>query len=227
MTAAVSNVVALQRGSYDPSARPTPTAEQYAAFNAIFEHFNVELFGGEMPPVMLAFAKHGRSRGYYIHERWHRRDAEGFRVSEIALSPDHLGRKEREVASTIVHEMVHLWQYVQGTPSRRGYHNAQWAERMETLGLMPSNTGEVGGKRTGQKVTHYIIEGGAFARAFEKLDRAGLLPFIAGECPAGGGPKKPSDKSKTKYGCAVCGLNAWARPDANIFHCDVAMIAAN
>jgi hypothetical protein len=37
---------------------------------------------------------------------------------------------------------------------------------MERVGLMPSSTGEPGGKRTGQKVSHYILADGPFARAF-------------------------------------------------------------
>lgn len=33
---------------------------------------------------------------------------------------------------------------------------------MESIGLMPSDTGEPGGKRTGQRMSDYPIEGGAF-----------------------------------------------------------------
>lgn len=44
---------------------------------------------------------------------------------------------------TIVHEMVHLWQYEFGKPSHRTYHNKE-ADKM-AIGLMPSNT-DLGGK---------------------------------------------------------------------------------
>jgi hypothetical protein len=37
---------------------------------------------------------------------------------------------------------------------------------MERIGLMPSATGAPGGRRTGQRMTHYIIRGGLFDRAF-------------------------------------------------------------
>jgi hypothetical protein len=63
--------------------------------------------------------------------------------------------------------MVHLEQHHFGKASRNGYHNKQWAAWMERIGLMPSNTGEPGGKRTGQRMSHYILPDGAFARAFK------------------------------------------------------------
>ena len=199
-------------GPYDPAQAPTEA--QYPAFSAAFEHFNCDLFAGVLPPAMLAFAKHPRSLGYYIPDRWHRPDDEKH-VGEIALNPEHLASDERDVASTIVHEMVHLWQFAFGNPSRRGHHNAEWASRMDAIGLMPSHTGEPGGRRTGQRMTHYVIEGGAFARAYGKLVKGSLLPFVAGSPVAKGKleSKKP-DASKTKYTCASCGLNAWAKPNA-------------
>lgn len=40
---------------------------------------------------------------------------------------------------------------------------------MESLGLMPSATAAPRGKRTGDRMSHYIIEGGPFARAFAEM----------------------------------------------------------
>ena len=33
---------------------------------------------------------------------------------------------------------------------------------MEAIGLMPSHSGKPGGKRTGQQMTHYILDGGSY-----------------------------------------------------------------
>ncbi|MCF8884135.1 SprT-like domain-containing protein, partial [Erythrobacter sp. SN021] len=82
-------------------------------------------------------------------------------TDEIALNPAHFAnRKPREVLSTIAHEMVHLWQHHYGSPPRKGYHDKQWAAKMHEIGLIPTDTGEIGGKETGQKVTHLIEENG-------------------------------------------------------------------
>jgi hypothetical protein len=89
---------------------------------------------------------------------------------EMALNPSHFRtRTIEDVLSTLVHEMAHLWQHHYGKPSRPGYHNAQWANRMRTLGLIPSSTNQPGGKETGQKMGHYIAEHGAFATAVAAL----------------------------------------------------------
>ena len=68
-----------------------------------------------------------------------------------------MNRDDIEWHSTLVHEMCHLWQEDFGKPSRGGYHNRQWADKMIQVGLMPTDTGEPGGQLTGQRVTHYII----------------------------------------------------------------------
>ena len=70
--------------------------------------------------------------------------------------------------------MVHLWQHHFGKPSRAGYHNKEWAEKMHAVGLHPSDTGQPGGKETGQQMTHYIAPGGPFQAAFADLDAEGF-----------------------------------------------------
>ena len=67
-----------------------------------------------------------------------------------------------------------------GAPTRSGYHNREWAARMETLGLIPSDTGRPGGKRTGQSMGHYVSDGGPFEQAAKLLRGSGWeVPVIA------------------------------------------------
>ena len=40
-----------------------------------------------------------------------------------------------------------------GQAAARGYHNKEWAAKMKAIGLMPSNSGAVGGKETGQQMS--------------------------------------------------------------------------
>jgi hypothetical protein len=197
-------------GSYDPNAQG-PTEEQYAAYQSAYDHFNAALFAGRLPPVVLTLAKRRGAYGYYAPDRWGK-DAEGQQLGEIALNPEYLrARDARSSASTLVHEMVHHWQALFAKPGRRGYHNAQWAAEMERVGLMPSNTGEPGGKRTGQRVTHYVVPNGEFATAFEQLAVASLLPFSAcdGLVLKKRG-QKATDRSKAKFECP-CGQAAWGK----------------
>ncbi len=91
------------------------------------------------------------------------------RTDEIALNPDYFFLPDKEVLQTLAHEMVHLWQHHFGDPSIRTFHNTQWANMMEHVGLMPSDTGEPGGKRVGQKMGDYIIPGGVFDHVADRL----------------------------------------------------------
>lgn len=80
---------------------------------------------------------------------------------------------------------------------------------------MPSNTGAPGGKRTGGQMTHYVLEGGPFDRAFRAMDAGLLLPWTSGN-PGGKSAPKPKPESKLKYTCPGCGANAWGKPDLHI-----------
>ena len=103
-----------------------------------------------------------RSYGYFWGQRFATRD--GVEIyDEIALNPRHFkNRTTEQTLSTLVHEMVHLWQHHFGKPSRSAYHNRQWAAMMKEVDLFPSTTGEPGGRQTGQTCSHYIIPSGTF-----------------------------------------------------------------
>ena len=215
-----------------------PTQAQYSAFARAFDSFNASLFDGKCPPCVLTFGRHHKSaRGYFSPDRWTRRDSiGGERVHEIALNPSAEHDTPRGVASTLVHEMCHAYQYANGTPSRAGYHNEEWSRLMEQIGLQPSDTGEPCGKRVGQKMTHYVLDGEAFDRAFAALGDEWFLPFrevavplVAKKKPAaapvrvegdgdgdgdgdGATAAPPVDpKVKRKYVCPTCGNAAWGK----------------
>ena len=145
-----------------------PTPEAYAELQQAFEHFNRALFAAELPHCLITLQRERRTFGYFSGVRFVRRSGE--RTDEIAMNPSYFAiRSVRETLSTLVHEMAHAWQAHFGKPGRRGYHNKEWAAKMEAIGLMPSNTGEPGGKKVGEHMTHYIIAGGGFDHACAEL----------------------------------------------------------
>jgi predicted SprT family Zn-dependent metalloprotease len=169
---------------------------------------NEELFGGALPDVLVTLQRLSRAQGYFSANRFSNREAD-ITVHEIALNPDgFVNRTDEEIISTLAHEMVHLWQHAFGKPGRRGYHNMEWAKKMKEIGLQPSDTGEENGKETGERVSHYIISGGSFAKAYRRLESRGLqLHWQSAPRPSRG---------KTKYCCPVCKQNAWAKPNARL-----------
>ena len=150
-----------------------PTIDLYTLFCTAFEHFNKRLFGGALPNVIITMQRKNKTMGYFSKNRW--ADASGQTFHEIAVNPTYFaGHKLIEVLQTIVHEQCHLWQEEFGTPSRRTYHNSEWAHKMESVGLMPSSTGKPGGSRTGQTMSDYPISGGHFLQACTGLLSTGF-----------------------------------------------------
>ncbi|EBS5600552.1 sprT domain-containing protein [Salmonella bongori] len=146
-----------------------PTADTYNELQIAFEHFNKELFNGEIPYCLITLQREKKTYGYFSSKRFVHR-TEKTSTDEIALNPSYFAViPEIEIMQTLVHEMAHAWQFHYGKPGRRGYHNKEWADKMEAIGLMPSNTGQPGGKRTGEKMADYPIEGGPFVASYERL----------------------------------------------------------
>lgn len=208
----------------------TPTKEHYGDFDRAYDFFNRHLFGGTLPRCLITMQRKNRAYGFFSGNRW-RRAGEGPEVitDEIAMNPAHFMHRSTEaVLSTLVHEMAHLWQHHFGKPSRSGYHNAEWAAKMIEVGLMPSTTGEPGGKITGQKCSHYILPNRPYAKAVAKLIAKGVtIPYLDRAVDAGAAKvAKKKRESKTKYSCPECGMNAWAKPDAHIMcgDCEVDLL---
>ncbi len=205
------------------AAAMRPTAETYNPLQEAYDTLNRALFSSALPRCLITLQRRKKSYGYFAGGRFGRRD--GAVTDEIALNPSHFAERTVEaVLATLAHEMVHLWQHHCGAPGRGRYHNRQWAEQMKAIGLQPTDTGEEGGKETGERVSHFVIPDGPFARAAAKLAARGFaLPWTerpkaslsraGGEDEAGGEPESKSGK-RVKYTCPRCGLNAWAKHEA-------------
>jgi hypothetical protein len=209
-----------------------PTDETYKGFQAAYDVLNRELFGRRLPPCMITLRTFGKARGYFSPDRFVHLE----RVTtthEIALDPrQFMDRTSLQVLSTLAHEMCHVEQRERGTPSRSGYHNRQWVAMMEIIGLVPSNTGEPGGKQTGQNMTHYIEPGGRFEKTATKLINSGRFTlgwadiegFITtnpttSAKPAGVVRPVPAKKRsgvRAKYVCPTCQAAVWGKAGLTI-----------
>lgn len=192
-----------------------PTTQTYTSLTAAYECFNRELFSGDRPPCLITMQRHKGALGFFSGERFANTSDPKEITDEIALNPVHFAtRKPVEVLSTLVHEMVHLWQHHFGERPRKGYHDRQWAGKMLEVGLIPTETGDMGGRQTGQHVTHLIEEDGRYARAVEKLLRERPAILYHDRIKEDDAVRKKKAASKTKYTCPGCGLNAWAKPES-------------
>lgn len=196
-----------------------PTAETYGALETAYNFFNDRLFEGRLMPCLFVMQRNKATRmGHFHAEIWQSQEVEGYSADEMSINPNTLqSRSLTDILSTLVHEMTHLEQHHFGKPSRNGYHNKEWGELMDRVGLTPSNTGEPGGKRTGQQMTHYIAEGGHFEAACAELLEGGFsIPWLSVDTTPEPAEAKPS--TRAKFTCCGCGANAWGKPVLRI-HC--------
>jgi hypothetical protein len=122
--------------------------------------------------------------------------------------------------------MVHLWQHHFGKRPTRCYHDRQWSAKMKEIGLHPSDTGEFGGKETGSKMSHYIVENGLFDKACASfIEKHGTVFYQDTTTTVAATTKFTG---RIKFSCDGCGLNAWAKPTAVLFcgECNIMLIPA-
>ena len=215
------------------------TQTEYSGLQSAYDHFNTALFDAALPGALITLQRKNGTYGYFCRANFVSRNSDDKQsADEIALNPDVFARvDDTEIMQTLVHEMAHQWQFHFGSPSRRTYHNLEWAAKMESIGLMPSSTGKPGGKKVGQYMADYAIAGGRFEASWNELQHGGFkigwesrdtsLPFsIVVASPADDSetsdpqpsvvieiaPAKPRPKSKVKFTCPECGINVWGKP---------------
>jgi hypothetical protein len=78
---------------------------------------------------------------------------------------------------------------------------------MEAIGLMPSSTGALGGKRTGDRVSHWIVPGGPFDLACQAFlaEQEGLLwgDRTSSRRPAAKGPSSSARSTASPRGLGL------------------------
>lgn len=219
-----------------------PTQEAYSELQAAYDHFNRHLFGGQLPPCLITLQREKKTYGYFSRARFVR--SGGTVTDEIAMNPRYFAVvPTKKIMQFLVHDMTHLWQSHFGSPGRRGYHNKEMAAKLEGIGLMPSDTGEPGGKRVGEKMDTYCIAGGPFDVACKQLFDAAFSISWKDRFPEKGQlqhvvdgdvdgvdiddlvaigvdvdeAQKPDTKSnRRKYSCPQCKINAWGKPGLNL-----------
>lgn len=152
----------------------SPTIETYPELQRVFNFFNEHLFDGKLSAPLFVLESSVRFAGYFSKDKYV--SADGTRKThQIALNPAAFHESSiKDNLSTILHEMCHQYQSEYGKEPRRCYHDRQWADYMEERGLIPSDTGLPGGKRTGQRMNHYIEQGGKFDKLAEQLIAEGF-----------------------------------------------------
>ena len=182
-----------------------PTVRMMRALEQAYEHFNASLFESELPPLFLNLSRSKKGvMGFFAPGAWR---GAGESICELSLTPSCTSLNVKDVFATLVHEMAHHWEHIQGIkPRSPGYHGKEWWSFMEKIGLPPAPQGKNGKSRL--KVFQTIKHDGAFAAAFNELPEDVRLPFVSVERVAGAEGKQTGSKQgkRARYECSgECG----------------------
>jgi predicted SprT family Zn-dependent metalloprotease len=221
--------VGTDRTIHEGNRGREPTSEIYINLAWAYRFFNARLFDGKLPPCIITLQRKQGVAGYFSANRFGRRDRNHV-YDEIALNPTHFARlSDKRLLSVLVHEMCHLWQHHFGRPARGRYHNREWARKMNEVGLIASETGGPGGHQTGDRMGHYIREGGPFDVACDQLLASGsVAPYVERESRRATVERERKRKraSKTAYRCENCGMTLRGKPGLRVRcdDCDVRLV---
>jgi len=189
------------------------TNEQHKMFDTLFAYYNTKLFNNALNDCMIITSKQKNSESFFKPCNWlSKANGKKALIHEINLNSDILAQKDIIWHSILVHNMVHLWQHDFGKPSRSGYHNWEFANTLEAVGLMPSTNGTPNGMKIGQKMSQYCIPDGLFITAFNHLAEKDIK-YSPTEFDESNSKKR--NESKVKYGCP-CGNSVWGKPGLSI-----------
>jgi hypothetical protein len=209
----------------------SPTVRQPTAFLFLAGHFNNHCFDSrlDLSKVLIDHAATGRTFGHFAPNRFAPLEGEGPKVHQISLNParikaiadnssdelnDSAAADLGELCKTLVHELAHCFDYEYGKPGKAGYHSRSWGAVMKHAGLHPSATGKPGGDEVGHSMLEYVIPGGRFEQAFNRLlrERPVIWREVRRQVLAQVSELKPP--KRLKFVCPSCGFNAYAAPSA-------------
>jgi len=207
----------------------SPSLSQTQVYSKLTDYLNKKLFNGELKECMYVFSRNKNlTGGYFSPQRWS--NELGTEIPEIAINANVLADGDLpNMLQILVHEQVHFWQFLTGSPGRGGYHNQEWADKAKELGLLPVNVDNPDCE-TGDKISTSIIPGSLVEQVIAEIltTKADELVFPWSTKPLmvddDGTPVPPPQRSepdppskpqksgkRTKYQCGVCGNKVWGK----------------
>ena len=184
--------------------------------NKVFDLLNAEYFESALSRPTITIQSTPRAYGHFTlnDDTW---------VStlggshEINIGAGTLARPIEEVCATLLHEMVHYYNYKNGVQDcSRGntYHNKRFKEAAEQRGLTVTHSDKYGWSHTTptEELLDFVIENELTDILINRNDGFGF--YIGKTGTHNGGTeitgKTPKTSSTRKYVCPICGMSVRA-----------------
>lgn len=150
---------------------------------------------------------------------------------EINIGAGTLARPIEEVTATLLHEMVHYYNYETGVKdTSRGYtyHNRRFKDAAEARGLCVEHSDKYGWAHTAptEELLDFIIENGLTDILINRNEFTGFQMTGPGTHSGAGNTLPRKTSSTRKYICPCCGMSVRATRVVNIgcMDCDEQML---
>ena len=198
--------------------------------NKIFDLLNEEFFENELSRPTITIQSTPRAYGHFSlrEDTWVSKLGG---THEINIGAGTLSRPIEEVVSTLLHEMVHYYNYERGVQDcSRGntYHNRKFREEAERRGLIVEHSDKYGWSHTSPSdlLLDFVLENDLSDILINRNEFSGFQMGSTGT--HSGTPLTPTAKksSSRKYICPCCGTSIRATKKVNIgcLDCGVQMI---
>ena len=191
--------------------------------NKVFDLLNAEYFESALTRPTITIQSTPRAYGHFTlnDDTW---------VStiggshEINIGAGTLARPIEEVCATLLHEMVHYYNYVNGIQDcSRGntYHNKRFKQAAEQRGLTVEHSEKYGWSHTAptEELLDFVIENGLTDILINRNEQ-GYFRVRGGTGTHSGGTEitgtTPRTSSTRKYVCPCCGMSVRATKTVRI-----------
>ena len=200
--------------------------------NKIFDLLNEEYFESTLPRPTITIQSTPKAYGHFSlrEDTWISKLGS---THEINIGAGTLSRPIEEVAATLLHEMVHYYNYEMGIQDcSRGntYHNRRFKEAAEARGLIVTHSDKYGWSHTSpsDRLLEVILDNDLTDILINRNEYTGFQITGTGTHSGAGAVLPPKRSSTRKYICPCCGMSVRATRAVNVacMDCDMQLVLA-
>lgn len=201
--------------------------------NKVFDLLNAEFFENTLSRPTITIQSTPKAYGHFSlrEDTWISKLGS---THEINIGAGTLSRPIEEVAATLLHEMVHYYNYEMGIQDcSRGntYHNRRFKEAAEARGLIVTHSDKYGWSHTSpsDRLLEVILDNGLTDILINRNEYTSYRITGTGTHSGAGAVLPPKRSSTRKYICPCCGMSVRATRAVNVacMDCDMPLVLAS
>ena len=200
--------------------------------NKVFDLLNAEFFENALSRPTITIQSTPKAYGHFSlrEDTWISKLGG---THEINIGAGTLSRPIEEVAATLLHEMVHYFNYelgIQDCSRGNTYHNRRFKEAAEARGLIVTHSDKYGWSHTSpsDRLLEFIMDNDLTDILINRNEYVGFRITGTGTHSGAGAVLPPKKTSTRKYICPCCGMSVRATRAVNVacMDCDMPLVLA-